>query len=133
MFAALLVATVLHRAADDSTTSRGSVESGVAPAVVAAASVATQRVDVMEAGEQWILSVRLANPDEDNYLCSIEISVDGKVIRDEAILERGSAYSYVHHIYKDQIETGDVKVNITKSNTEATAEFNYKLKPTRIS
>jgi len=94
------------------------------------ASVAapTQLVDIMEAGDKWVLSVRLDNTDADSYLSLIEIDVDGAMTRDEAILRKGNSYSYVHHIYKKDVEAGNVKVRITKSNSESPVELAYKLK-----
>ncbi len=119
IFVGLVLATVLRPGAG---TGGGSGNDG---ASVAAPS---QLVDVMEAGDKWILSVRLDNAGEDSYRSLIEIDVDGAVARDEAVLRRGASYSYVHHIYKNTVSAGDVKVRLTKSNAGSPIELEYKLK-----
>ena len=65
-------------------------------------------VQVIEGEEEWILQCDILNTEESAIEYSITVTVDNRTYRDSAVVKPGKAYTYIHHVYPQQLAEGRV-------------------------
>ena len=68
----------------------------------------TQRLQIIKAENEWILQCDITNSLDTETEYSITVTVDGAVSRDSAVIQPGDTYTYIHHIYPQQLTEGKV-------------------------
>ena len=68
----------------------------------------SRRAQIIEGENEWILQYDLINDKEIDTRYTIFINVDDAVYKDSTSVKPGMTYTYIHHIYPQQLEEGEV-------------------------
>lgn len=68
----------------------------------------TYAIQIIDAGDEWILQCDIINNEERDIEYRICVTVDDKVYRDSTVVKEGKAYTYIHHVYPQQLVEGKV-------------------------
>jgi len=68
----------------------------------------SKRVQIIKGENEWILQCDIINDGERDIKYAIFITVDGAVYRDSTVVKPGMTYTYIRHIYPQQLEEGKV-------------------------
>lgn len=79
---------------------------------------AVQREHFLEREDQWIIELHLFNHEgeETNYI--IEVLVDDELCTENIRLRHSELFKYIHHIYKDRLDRGEVSLAIYKKGED---------------
>ncbi len=67
-----------------------------------------RKVQIIDAGNEWILQYDIVNTYEIDIKYTIYVTVDNTVYTDSTVVRAGKAYTYIHHIYPQQLTEGKV-------------------------
>ena len=68
----------------------------------------SRRAQIIHAGNEWILQYNIINNQETDTKYTICITIDDAVYTDSAVVRSGKTYTYIHHIYPQQLAEGKV-------------------------
>ena len=68
----------------------------------------TKRVHIIEAENEWILQCDIINSEDRDTEYTIVVTIDGIVYTDSTVVKPGKSYTYIHHIYPQQVQEGKV-------------------------
>jgi len=68
----------------------------------------SKRVQIIEGENEWILQCDIINKQERDIEYNIFIFIDDVVYTDSTVVRQGRTYTYIHHIYRQQLEEGKV-------------------------
>lgn len=68
----------------------------------------SRRVQIIEGEGEWILQCDIINDEETDIKYTILVGVDDKSYTDSVVIKQGKTYTYIHHIYPQQLEEGKV-------------------------
>ena len=68
----------------------------------------SQRAQIIDAGNEWILQYDIINNQERDIKYTIYVTNDGAVYTDSTVVKPGKIYTYIHHIYPQQLAEGKV-------------------------
>ncbi len=68
----------------------------------------SKRVQIIEGENEWILQYDIINDEEREIKYTISITIDDVAYSDSTVLKPGKTYTYIHHIYPQQLEEGKV-------------------------
>jgi uncharacterized membrane protein len=68
----------------------------------------TKRVHIIEAENEWILQYDIVNHEGRDIEYIIIVTVDGVAYTDSTVVKQGRTYTYIHHIYPQELEEGKV-------------------------
>ena len=68
----------------------------------------SKRVQVIKGENEWILQCDIINNEERDIEYIIHVIVDGAMYKDSAVVKPGKTYTYIHHIYPQQLDEGKV-------------------------
>ena len=68
----------------------------------------SKRVQIIEGENEWILQYDIVNIEERDVKYTIFITVDDVVYSDSTVVKSGKTYTYIHHIYRQQLAEGKV-------------------------
>jgi len=68
----------------------------------------SKRVQIIEGENEWILQCDIINDQGRDIKYTIFISIDDVVYTDSTVVKQGKTYTYIHHIYPQQLEVGEV-------------------------
>ncbi|UCH43678.1 MAG: hypothetical protein JSW16_03850 [Dehalococcoidales bacterium] len=90
----------------------------------------SKRVHIIEGEEEWILQCDLINRQEKAISYGIHVTVDDAIYRDSTVVLPGKTYTYIHHIYPQQLDKGEVIFTLYQDNsTQPVEQATYYLKP----
>ena len=69
----------------------------------------SKRAYIISGDNEWTLEYDIINNETRDIEYTILVSVDGSVYRDSTVVKSGKAYTYIHHIYPQQLEEGKVE------------------------
>lgn len=67
-----------------------------------------RRIQIIEGENDWILQCDIINNEDADIEYIIHVMVDDAVYKDSTVVKPGKAYTYIHHIYPQQLEEGEV-------------------------
>ena len=67
-----------------------------------------RRAQIINAGNEWILQYDIINNQERDIKYTIYVTIDGAVYTDSTVVKPGKTYTYIHHIYPQQLTEGKV-------------------------
>ncbi len=70
--------------------------------------VESKRAQIIEGENEWILQYDIINDEERDIKYTIFITVDDVVYKDSTVVKPGKTYTYIHHIYPQQLGEGKV-------------------------
>ena len=68
----------------------------------------SRRVQIIEGENEWILQCDIINNEDIDIEYIINVTVDDAVYKDSIVVKPGKAYTYIHHIYPEQLREGMV-------------------------
>ena len=68
----------------------------------------SKRVQIIEGENEWILQCDIINDEERDIEYIIHVTVDGAIYKDSTVVKPGKTYTYIHHIYPQQLDEGKV-------------------------
>ncbi len=68
----------------------------------------SRRVQIIEGENEWILQCDIINNEDTDIEYTIHVTVDNVIYKDSVVVKPGKAYTYIHHIYPQQLEEGKV-------------------------
>ena len=68
----------------------------------------SKRVQIIEGKNEWILQCDITNDGERDIKYIIHVTVDDAMYKDSAVVKPGKTYTYIHHIYLQQLDRGKV-------------------------
>ena len=68
----------------------------------------SKRVQIIEGENEWILQCDITNGEDRDIKYTIFVTVDDAVRQDSAVVQPGKTYTYIHHIYPQQLGEGKV-------------------------
>ena len=63
---------------------------------------------IIDNGDEWILQCDIVNNERRDIEYSIHVTIDGAVYTDSTVVKPGRTYTYIHHIYPQQLTEGRV-------------------------
>ncbi len=70
------------------------------------------RESIIQSDDQWIIQLDIINHEGEEQNYTINIWVDGKPSTESFAVEEGKMFTYIRHIYKDQITKGEVSFTV---------------------
>lgn len=68
----------------------------------------SKRAQIIDGGNEWILQYDIINGEQRDIKYTIFVTVDDAVYNDSTVLKPGKTYTYIRHIYPQQLEEGKV-------------------------
>ena len=68
----------------------------------------SKRVQIIESENEWIIQCDIINNEEGDTKYTIYVTVDGAVYKDSTVVKQGKTYTYIHHIYPQQLVEGKI-------------------------
>ena len=68
----------------------------------------SKRVQIIEGENEWILQYDIINNEERDTKYTIYVTIDDAVYKDSTMVKPGKRYTYIHHIYPQQLVKGMV-------------------------
>ena len=68
----------------------------------------SKRVQIIAGENEWILQCDLINDEERDIEYIIHVTVDDAIYKDSTVVKPGKTYTYIHHIYPQQLDEGKV-------------------------
>lgn len=66
----------------------------------------SKSVQIIAGENEWILQCDITNNEDADIEYIIHVTVDNAVYKDSIVVKPGKAYTYIHHIYPEQLEEG---------------------------
>lgn len=66
----------------------------------------SREAQIIQGENEWILQYDIINNEERDIKYTIYITVDDVVYSDSTVVKPGKKYTYIHHIYPQQLEEG---------------------------
>lgn len=88
----------------------------------------SNRVQIIKGDEEWILQCDITNNQgrDINYVFSVV--VDDVVHQDSTMVEQGQTYTFIHHIYPEQLVAGEVTFTLReKGKAEPIEQVAYNI------
>lgn len=68
----------------------------------------SRRAQIIEGENEWILQYDIINNEGRDIKYTIYIAIDDAVYTDSTVVKQGKTYTYIHHIYPQQLKEGEV-------------------------
>lgn len=68
----------------------------------------SKRAQIIVGDNEWILQYDIINNEKRDIKYIINITVDDAVYRDSTVVKPGKVYTYIRHIYPQQLKEGEV-------------------------
>ena len=68
----------------------------------------SKKAHIIAGENEWILEYDIVNNEERDIEYTILVTVDDAAYKDSTVVKPGKAYTYIHHIYPQQLEEGKV-------------------------
>jgi len=68
----------------------------------------SKRVQIIEGENEWILQCDIINNETRDIKYTIYVTVDDAVSKDSIVVKQGKTYTYIHHVYPQQLDEGKV-------------------------
>ena len=68
----------------------------------------SRRAQIINVGDEWILQYDIINNEKRDIKYTIYITIDGAIYTDSTVVKQGKTYTYIHHIYPQQLTAGQV-------------------------
>jgi hypothetical protein len=65
-------------------------------------------IQVIDGDEEWILQCDIVNNEARDIEYGIIVTVDDRTYQDSTVVKPGKTYTYIHHVYPQQIVEGKV-------------------------
>jgi hypothetical protein len=88
-------------------------------------------IQVIDGDEEWILQCDIINNEASNIEYGIIVTVDNQTYQDSTVVRPGKAYTYIHHVYRNQLAEGKVTFALYRDGQKVpikTASFNIPVK-----
>ena len=86
------------------------------------------RARIIVGENEWILQYDIVNGQAKDIRYTISVSVDGAVYTDSTVVRPGKTYTYIHHIYPEQLKEGKVTLTLYEGDkTEPVEQVTYHL------
>ena len=86
----------------------------------------SKRAHIISGDDEWILEYNIVNNETRDIEYTILVTVDGTVYRDSTVVKSGKTYTYIHHIYPQQLEEGKVEFAVFEDGkTEPVEQATY--------
>ena len=72
----------------------------------------SKRVQIISGENEWILQYDIINNEEREIEYTIYVAIDGTVYSDSTMVKPGKTYTYIHHIYPQQLAEGKVTFTV---------------------
>ena len=63
----------------------------------------SKRVQIIQGENEWILQYDIINNEERDTKYTIYVTIDDAVYKDSTMVKPGKRYTYIHHIYPQQL------------------------------
>jgi len=70
--------------------------------------VESKRAQIIEGENEWILQYDIINDEERDIKYTIFVTVDDAIYKDSTVVQQGKTYTYIHHIYPQQLKKGKI-------------------------
>ena len=68
----------------------------------------SRRAQIIEGENEWILQYDIINNEERDIKYTFFVTVDDAVYKDSTVIKPGKVYTYIRHIYPQQLDEGKV-------------------------
>jgi len=68
----------------------------------------SRRAQIIEGENEWILQYDIINNEGRDIKYTIYVAIDDAVYTDSTVVKQGKTYTYIHHIYPQQLKEGEV-------------------------
>lgn len=86
----------------------------------------SKRAQIIEGKNEWILQYDIINNEDRDIKYTIYLTVDDTIYKDSTIVKPGKIYTYIHHIYPQQLEEGKVTFALyEEGKAEPVEQFTY--------
>lgn len=86
----------------------------------------SKRAQIIEGEDQWILQYDIINHEDRDIKYTISITVDNAVYKDSVVLKPRKIYTYIRHIYPQELEEGKVTFALyEEGKTEPIEQVTY--------
>ena len=74
----------------------------------------SRRSGIIAAENEWILQYDIINTEPEDTSYTIFVKIDNAIYKDSTTVKAGKAYTYIQHIYPQQLEQGKVSLSLYK-------------------
>ena len=80
------------------------------------------RESLLRTENEWIAEFDIINPQESEQLYTITVTMDGMQYNEDALIQPGKTFTYIHHIYPDRLTEGCVTITICREGESTPVE-----------
>ena len=86
----------------------------------------SRRSGIIAADNEWILQYDIINTEPEDINYTISVAIDNAIYKDSTTVRAGKAYTYIQHIYPQQLEQGRVSLSLYREGkVEPTEHATY--------
>ena len=74
----------------------------------------SSKVRIIDGEDEWILQYDILNNEERDTAYSIQITIDSEIYKNSTVVKQGKSYSYIRHIYPQQLLRGEINFVVYK-------------------
>ena len=90
----------------------------------------TETVQIIAGEDEWILQCNITNDNEKDTKYMINVSVDNLVRNDSTVIAPGHTYTYIQHIYPENLGEGKIIFTLyEEGKTEPIEQVTYYINP----
>jgi uncharacterized membrane protein len=82
-----------------------------------------RKAQIIDAGDEWILQYDITNNEKRDIEYTIYVTIDNKDYTDSTIVKQGKTYTYIHHIYPQQLTEGEVSFALYEEGKPELVEY----------
>ena len=71
-----------------------------------------RRSGIIAGDNEWILQYDIINAESEDINYTISVAIDNDIYKDSTTVRAGKAYTYIQHIYPQQLEQGRVSLSL---------------------
>ena len=82
-----------------------------------------RKVQIIDADNEWILQYDIINNEKRDVEYTIYVTIDNKDYTDSTVVKQGKTYTYIHHIYPQQLTEGKVSFALYEEGKPEPVEY----------
>ena len=89
----------------------------------------SRSIQIIESKDEWILQCDITNTNDTDVTYTILVEADNTIRRDSVVIVPERTYTYICHISRKELETGQIKFSLyVKGNPEPLEQTTYYIK-----
>jgi len=74
----------------------------------------SSKVQIIDGEDEWILQYDVLNSGQRDTTYSIQVTIDSEIYKISTVVEQGKSYSYIRHVYPEQLLSDEINFVVYK-------------------